>query len=154
MQRKYLLFVLLLINAQLFGQTFHSIVQGLWNPEGARNAEKIVIQKESYLGSRFLSVFISNNEHSEITILVTGFFGIVKTITGNYPDYVLEVQRARGNGEQIVGQKGVMIIHFLNENTIWFEEKFSEELAEEVFGGAWIEFGFSNKYIRSKVIKK
>jgi hypothetical protein len=72
-------------------------------------------------------------------------------IKGIYPDFTFEIT-FRGEEEFVPG--GELIIHFIDENSIWFEGRFNNELKESfsrlVKNGAdvWIKTGKGNIYHR------
>ncbi len=72
-------------------------------------------------------------------------------IKGSYPDFIFEIT-FRGEEEFEFG--GKLILHFIDENSIWFEERFNTELKDSfsrsIKNGTdvWIKTGKENVYHR------
>ena len=88
---------------------------------------------------------------------------IVTEISGKYPDYILSikfrsgVQTPKDNG---FADGGELIVHFIDENKMWIEDKFNIELERMINWhknnnlSIWIKIGNNNIYHRIRERKE
>lgn len=102
--------------------------------------------------------------HPEREINDLGYHVSITEIKGDYPLYELHVEcglktesgyNDLNENEKPEWHSGIIGIHFLNENQIWFENKLGDEFTKRIKGMRFsMRFGKENVYYRSERIDK
>jgi hypothetical protein len=151
--KKYIVFgfvTMFVINLyQLYSQEDWEMVKGVWNPD---LLEKPIIMKygnKKYWGC-YTSIFISSNKDTKLTIQAAGKGFRIDKIIGEYPDITLTTNDVLYENYKPDGR---FIVHFIDTDNIWFEEKFPEEIFKKYVSGAYINYGKEHIYKRAKEAK-
>jgi len=152
---RFLLITVLFFDSQwTIAESFDDPLTGIWSQEAFPPGQNVAIDwmDKTYNADKARSVFILLNGQAGKHISVTGFYGAIDRVTGKYPLLIVGLQRFAGNNGSSEKDHVELRIHFLSLDRLWFETQLEPDRFDDIFGGAWIEFGPKNIYFRAKPI--
>lgn len=142
-------FFLLFVPALAYSDSALTAIEGYWNQPGAGIDKVYEWNGYRYAGNLGTVVIGPDPSKSGVFLWVPGLQLKIEDVEPVASALKLTVVRSYGTTRVDRTQSGVLVVHVLTDDKIWFEALFPKSIFEEVFGGAFLELGPKSIYVRA-----